>query len=42
MTLTIRATEPTDLDGLLTLYRQLNPTDPVLPVDLRVLASRRC
>ena len=34
MTLTIRAAEPTDLDGLLTLYRQLNPTDPVLPVDV--------
>lgn len=34
MTAIIRAVGPTDIDGLLTLYAQLNPLDPVLPADV--------
>lgn len=34
MAFTIRTIEPGDLDGLLALYRQLNPADPALPGDI--------
>lgn len=34
MTAFIRAVELADLDGLLALYAQLNPLDPVLPADV--------
>jgi len=34
MTSIIRALGPADLDGLLALYAQLNPGDPVLPPDI--------
>ncbi|MGV3550093.1 GNAT family N-acetyltransferase [Rhizobium sp.] len=34
MTVIIRAVGPADLDGLLALYAQLNPLDPVLPPDV--------
>ena len=34
MTSIIRALGPADLDGLLALYAQLNPSDPILPPDI--------
>jgi GNAT superfamily N-acetyltransferase len=43
MTLLIREVGPSDLDGLLVLYAQLNPSDPGLPNDLaeRIFAEMR-
>ena len=34
MTAIVRALGPADLDGLLALYAELNPLDPVLPPDV--------